>query len=253
MAGLLIKDYVSSCRVRKINILWILIFFTIVSAIFRMFFPGALTEEDQLTCISDKIFVTIFLIFVVLCLVLSNIISYKVITHDEKAHCMLYLNSMPVRKNSYVGSKYVFMLIVCSVLMILESIWGRACCNYCAPGLMTSACKTLISAITTFASVAIILAAFDIPLYLFWGKEKAILIKSIFIMLLAVFAALYFLTHRVPSIRERFELTYILNWYIQYHSEVKFVRNTLPFVALVIYGISFLSSCRRMNRMKHEL
>ena len=250
MAGLLYKDFMATCRIRKMNLLWVLILTMVFGMLFRMFFPGTIPTKGSEVCLSDRVFVIIFLIFMVACFVIGNFLTFRMITYDEKAGSIHYYDSMPLSRHAYVSSKYIFLLLTACVFMVLESVWGRFCLRYCMEGMMADACSVLISMIASAAALTLLVAAFDIPLYLFWGKDKAILIKSVGILLVVGFATAYFLTHKVPSLKERFELTYIMNFCTIHAGEIRFFRKLFPLTALVVYALSWQINCLRFRNRK---
>ena len=119
MGGLLYKDFVYACRIKKVNLIWILAVSTVLFISFRILFPGNAGGEALMGAhgaggkisLSDLVFVCIFATYILAGMSFINCFTVKIIEADEKNKIREYLSVMPFRKNTYVASKYIFTLI----------------------------------------------------------------------------------------------------------------------------------------------
>ena len=123
MAGLLYKDFAA---VRGKRVVLILSVLTVLYVFLRMIFSGNGGFGNR-----GIIFDGVAFLGEYSCLCLGsyyiNSLGAKIIQFDEKNRIRSYLSSMPVKKETYVASKYIFVLITSYVVFSLYEIWHITC------------------------------------------------------------------------------------------------------------------------------
>ena len=115
MGGLLYKDFVA---IRGKRFVWILILLTIIFTALRMIFPGttvffglgAVTENGVTVNLLDTYFLLGEFLMIWMGCYYTNDLASKILQYDQKDKIRGYLFSMPVKKSTYVASKYIFII-----------------------------------------------------------------------------------------------------------------------------------------------
>lgn len=251
MGGLLYKDFVSVNRIKKVKLTWILTALTALFIVLRMAFPGtsdieyflAENENGEIVNILDTFFFIAMGLFIVGTLGLINGWTAKITEADDKNKIREYICALPLEKNAYIASKYLFIAISTYVFISVSYIWNIACLAFCRKGMMTDMVQLVGGFIVVFACIALLLAAIELPLFILFGKEKAMLIKAAFLMLIA-FAFLGFLLFSdLAWFGEHFDITVFVKWYETYKIETAVTILLSPVLILTLYYGSYRLTC----------
>lgn len=245
MRGLLYKDFITTCRIKRINLLWILAMATFLFVTLRIVFPGTADNQfNMVNSIADIIFVMILAIFIIACMSFINSFTTKIIENDEKNKIMAYMKVMPFSNDTYIASNYIYLGLVCLASCTLEYIWAKICTAYCLKGMMLELSKTLDSFIIVFACFSIFIAAIELPMFLLWGKEKAMLIKVAILMFIAFVLTGFVLFGDLDRIGDGLDLMNILNWVSTHKEMIKLLKMAAFIVTLVLYYFSYKVTCK---------
>lgn len=244
MGGLLYKDFVMVDRVGKVRVTWILTALTLLYIALRMAFPGTgevagliVTDaEGETVNIIDAFFLVAFACQLIISLTLVS--GAKIMGSDEKNKIKEYLCSMPIDKNTYIASKYIFIAAAAYVIFSLDYIWGVTCIAFCRGGQLQDMATTLTSFVMTAVLLILLMAAFEIPLYIYFGKEKAMRVRVIFWTLIA-FAAIGFVMFGDMAAMSNLDLLAIMDWLKKHNTGIVVFQNMAPVIVLVFYYFSY--------------
>lgn len=256
MGGLLYKDFVSVNRINKVKLTWILAALTILYIGLRIAFPGtadmemflAETEEGEIVNIIDTFFFIALGLFIVGTLEIMNGWVARLVETDDKNKIRGYISALPLDKNAYIASKYIFMAVSTYVFMSIYYIWCISCLAFCREGIMTDIVGIMGSMIPVFASFILLLAAIELPLFILLGKEKAMLIKVAFIMLIAFAIIGFVLFGDLLWFEEHIDIIAFSKWYKAHLIESTLAVMMSPALVLAFYYGSYRITCHFANK-----
>ena len=103
-------------------------------------------------------------------MIMAAVFSTSSISYDNYENGMAFLLTLPVRKKTYVVSKYVFSLFVVVAMGSLIGILTTLCA---ASGIGNVELSTLGGGMAAGFAAAIVMLAVMIPVYIIFGAEKA--------------------------------------------------------------------------------
>lgn len=103
-------------------------------------------------------------------MIMAAVFSTSSISYDNYENGMAFLLTLPVRKKTYVVSKYVFSLFVVVAMGSLIGILATLCAT---SGIGDVALSTLGGGMAAGFAAAIVMLAVMIPVYIIFGAEKA--------------------------------------------------------------------------------
>lgn len=244
MGGLLYKDFVLIDRVGKLRVTWIMTALTLLYIALRMAFPGTMENSDfiiigaegETVNLIDVFFLVVFAGQLIISLTLVS--GAKIMGSDEKNKIKEYLSSMPIDPNVYVASKYIFIAAAAYVIYSINYIWGVTCIAFCRAGQMQNMAIMLVSFIPTAVSIVLLLATFEIPLYIYFGKEKAMRVRVMFWTLIA-FVAIGFLMFGDVTAVSNLDILIIMEWMERHNKGIVIFQNMAPVIVLIFYYLSY--------------
>lgn len=247
MGGLMYKDFVA---IKGKRICIILLSFIALLCILRMIFPGSMAEGLGLIAENDQglkvntldlMFVMpyICIIFSIVCFI--DIWCARLSEADEScSRIKNYVSSLPVSANSYVASKYVFIVIATYVLISLLSITGIVLAAFAEAGYVLDILRMFEVMVLPVTALLILIASIELPLYILFGREKGNLVK-VAISLFLVFVLIGFMLFADMSWlseRDKFFVNFF-NWFMKYRTEVTLVSYLTPIIDLILFYISY--------------
>lgn len=254
MAGLLYKDYVSVFRIKKINAVVCLIIFTVVFLGARILLRGNEAEvydiygNNTAVSVIDILFVSYYVLLQFAFAIILNQINIKIIECDTKNKIKEYIGGLPVSKNTYVASKYIFIAIVCYVMISVSYLYGIIISAYCLPGMACDFCDLGMANTITLACIFLMVSSVELPLYLMLGKEKSNLFKTGFWMIVAFCGIGLLLFGDGAWIEEHINLANIVEWYKNHTNVILILQMISPVIVLGIYYLSYRVSCRLISK-----
>lgn len=256
MAGLLYKDFVITCRMKKTNLVWLIIIATILFGALRIFTSDLVSDPDFLLLdengkgagsLIDLTFLMFTTAFMTMCMSWINLFVTKITESDDKNKIKGYLQVMPIGKYDYIASKYIFIGIVCYVLLSFEMVWTMFCIEYGMEGILAELATMLQSLVLSLTCVSLFIAAIELPLFLYWGKEKATLVKVSIGMGIA-FVVIGYVLFGDLSIFENMDLFHIMDWVKAHETEITVVNVISPILVIALYYLSYRISCKLMDQ-----
>ncbi|MBO4635572.1 MAG: ABC-2 transporter permease [Clostridiales bacterium] len=244
MTGLLYKDFVS-IKGKKLTITYLVIFAVII--IMRLLMPSVflLIEESDME-IADLMADGLYwaggmLLFVMVFGTVVTAWPTKLVEDDKtRGRVIDYYSSLPVKKNQYIASHYVFIGIMAYVIFSFTAIWyvvGSSLSNSEKFSPLWSVTLPTILAIVCFG---IVCAAIDLGSYISLGTSKGKVVRIAMFMILGTVILWYILFGDVVNV----DTEMIVNWMMAHQFELSLFEMVGPFAAVGIYYLSYRISCR---------
>ncbi len=258
MAGLLYKDFVG---IRGRRIVLILAGCTLAFLILRFIFPGNVTtvmsgglvenesgELVQVTVgeIRDSFLVMLPLLFIVSSFYLPSAWTAAICRHDEKNKTKQYTGALPLDKNAYIASKYLFIGIAVYVLISLDTVWTTIYGSVAGNNNSTDCLTVLSQFILAFCGLTLVLASIELPFFITFGVKKGMVIKTA-ILEGAAFLAMAYLLFGNLKIFANYDITVFVNWCNEHLVIVTLITVISPVAELFIFWLSYRITCR-INR-----
>ncbi|MCQ2534931.1 MAG: ABC-2 transporter permease, partial [Clostridia bacterium] len=243
----LYKDFVSVNRIGRIKLTWFMAGLTLIFIILRILAPGSLAGDElyavtntvesvNLIDITFAIFISILLIG---CFCLINSFVGKMVDGDDKNSTRVYLASMPITKRTYIASKYVFVGVAAYVFMSICLIWSIAALAFAEEGYAQLVISFLELFIAPSFSIALLIAAFELPLFIILGKVRATNIKVGILLCLAIVVVGYFLFGDLSLLEKYFNIDVFVRFVSNHMDFVVMLQSMMPIIALVLFYVSY--------------
>lgn len=247
MGGLLYKDFVS---VSGKKLIMIIILLTLVYSILRIALPGyvpneffmATNELGQKVNLIDTFFITGQGLFVVGLTAFMNDWISKIVEGEQKNKIKNYVYSMPIEKNTYIASKYVFIGVSAYIFFSVAMVWNIICNAFCAEALLDIS-ELLGAFLAPCISLILLSAAIELPMFILMGWDKAILIKIAIIMMAAFVAIGFLFFGDLNWLEEKLDITKLIDWCNMHTFEVSCIQIAAPVVILALYYMSYCITC----------
>lgn len=255
MAGLLYKDFVG---IRGRRIVLIMIVCTLAFMVLRFLFPGntstgaafgmAENEAGELVEITvgelrDSFLVMLPLLFMVAGLSLIPTWTIAICRHDETNRTRQYTAALPLAKNAYIASKYLFVGIAVYLLFSLDSIWIIIFNSMAGENNSTECLRILSQFLMAFYGMFLILAAIELPFFITFGVKKGILVKTALIEGF-VFLGVAYLFFGDLEIFKNFDIAVFMNWCEEHFVIAVLISVLSPITELVLFWLSYRITCR---------
>lgn len=253
MAGLLYKDFVSVSGKKIVTIFTCL---TILFIVLRLAFPGTAdnvlflveNEEGEIINMVDTFFVVGFGSFLIgVCSILNGWVG-KIVEGDDRNKVRGYLRSLPLEKNAYIASKYVFIGISAYVFMSIALSWNITANALCREGILSEVLSMMNALIPSVIYVVLLSAAIELPLFLTMGKGRAMLIKTAIWLVIAFLAIGFLFFGDLVWIEQHLDISIFLKWYQNHLFAVSLLNILFPFITLLLYYVSYRIACHFAGR-----
>lgn len=255
MAGLLYKDFIG---IKGKRVLWILFGLTAAFTILRFLLPGDIDmpmawgqmenadgELKELTvgAFYDSILIMLPLFFIMVGIALPSTWTELICRHDEKNKTRRFTGTLPLEKNTYIASKYIFIGISLYVLFSLELMWiiiyGSRAGNSTGGELMTMVSQSLVSV----CGISLFIASIELPLFITLGVKKGILIKAGVIEGLVFLIVLYIFFGNLEKFKN-FNIFVFMDWCREHVVLVSAVSTISPVLEIFIFWLSYKITCK---------
>jgi len=248
MGGLLYKDFVS---VSGKKLIVFITFLTLVYSIFRIAFPGyaqdepftATNEQGQELNLPDAFFITGQGLFVVAVMGLMNGWVSKIVEGDRKNKIKNYVYSMPIEKNTYIASKYVFIGVSAYIFFSVAVIWNIICGAFCKEGFLLDVSTLLSAFLVPCISLILLSAAMELPMFILMGRDKAMLVKTAMIMVIAFIVIGFLFFGDLNRLGEKLNIVRLVDWCNRHVFALSLIQVVFPVVILSLYYISYCITC----------
>lgn len=266
MAGLLYKDFIG---IKGKRVLWILLGLTAVFAILRFLFPGDLDmpmawgqiesadgELRELVAgeFYDSFLAMVPLLFIVIGLMLPSMWTQIICRHDEKHKTRQFTGTLPLEKNAYIASKYIFIGITVYILFSLELVWIIIFRSRAGSGESSELITMVSQLLMGFCGASLMIAAIELPFFITLGVKKGNLIKAGVLEGLAFFIILYLYFGNL-KVFENFDIFVFINWCNEHVVLVSVVSAVSPVVEIFLFWVSYRITCKingQGNSYVHE-
>lgn len=248
MGGLLYKDFVS---VSGKKLIVGITFFTLVYSVLRIAFSGCVRNElfmatnelGQEVNILDSFFIMGQGLFVVGVIGLMNGWVSKIVGGDQKNKIKNYVYSMPIEKNTYIASKYVFIGVSAYTFFSVAMIWSTICNAFCGEGNLLEVSTLLGAFLAPCISLVLLSAAIELPMFILMGRDKAMLVKIAIIMVIAFVVIGFLFFGDLNRIGEKLNIATFVEWCNTHAFAVSFIQVVSPVVILALYYMSYCITC----------
>lgn len=232
MAGLLYKDFIG---IKGKRIAWILTGFTALFLILRLAFL-----ENEL---SDFFLMMPPLLFAVCGITLPSAWTAAICRNDERSKTRQFTGALPLDKNAYIVSKYIFIGIAVYILFSLETLWIIIFMSVAGD----NRAREVLAAISPFLMMlygaSLLLASIELPFYLTFGVKRGSVLK-IAIAEGAAFFAIAYLFFGDLKIFKNFDIYVFVNWCERHLVVVTLISVLLPVADIFLFWISCRIACR---------
>lgn len=279
MAGLLYKDFVG---IRGRRIVFILMGCTFAFWILRFLFPGnvdsdvhgiagvnadtvistnrtesaaavtsfGMVEDEagelvELTVgeLRDSLLIMLPLLFIVAGLSLIPTWTAAICRHDETNRTRQYIAALPLAKNAYITSKYLFIGIAVYLLFSLDSIWIIIFNSMAGNNNSTECLKILSQFLMSFCGLILVLVAIELPFFITFGVKKGMLVKTALIEGAAFLGMAYLLFGNL-EIFTNFDINVFMNWCEEHLMIAMLISILSPIAELFLFWLSYRITCR---------
>ena len=247
MLGLLYKDFTA---VKGKKFLVFVAAMTLLFVVLRVAFPGTAELEGFMAMDQDgnevNIIDAFFLVFVLFNVIMagnwSNMLVGRVVAHDGKNKIRNYLSTLPVGKKAYIISKFSFILAATVFVSLVLYIWCAVLEAFTGVNFTDGLVKLVKDFLPSFFAIVLLLASFELPMNIFWGREKAMIVKVSFLMLCGFFV-IGFLLFGDLSVFNRIDIEKVMIWTATHAKGIKLFTRLFPVgVLAMFFGSCFLTS-----------
>ena len=244
MGGLLYKDFVF---IKGKKIIWILTALTVLMVVLRLVFKGtevlpdfmATDDEGNQINFVDAYFFIFDATLIYLGFMFINMWTDKIALIDEKNKIRSYIAAMPVGKNAFVASKYIFIAIATFIFFSLSQIWLIIGFSYMGDGPFKEMMYYLSELTLLTYLFALLMVSVELPLFILLGKGNSLFVRVAIPLIIAV-AAIAFLLFGDYELINNFNIGLIFDWMKNHQTELTFVSILSPIVIGVEYYLSYL-------------
>jgi hypothetical protein len=257
MGGLLYQDFVSVGGKRLVRFTIVL---TVVYMVLRIAFPGtaeypdlmAVSDSGERVNLVDAFFLTAFGFFLLAALYLLNSFVTKIVDGDDRNQIKVYLYALPLGKNTYLASKYIFIGIAAYILLSMVFIWDITAMAFCGEGEFLGIMEMLQSVLVPFICLVLLVAAVELPMFLLLGTERAKMVKIVTWMVIAFLVIGFLLFGDLRWFSENFNIANLVKWCQTHTMEVMLTATAFPVFTLVCYYLSYRFTCHFFKGAGYE-
>lgn len=264
MAGLLYKDFVG---IRGRRILWIFAGCTLFFLLLRFLFPGnvstvasfgmAENEAGELVEMTvgelrDSLLIQLPLLFIVSGFMLLSTWTAAICRHDEKNRTRQYTAALPLDKNAYIASKYLFIGIAVYLLFSLDTIWIMIFNSVAGDTNSAKSLMVLSQFLMPFCGLILVLAAVELPFFITFGVKKGMFFKTA-ILEGAAFLGMAYLFFGNLKIFKNFDISIFINWCEEHLMIAVLISILSPVAELFLFWLSYRITCRINQNREAEI
>ncbi|MBD5544197.1 MAG: ABC-2 transporter permease [Lachnospiraceae bacterium] len=192
-----------------------------------------------------------FCLTIILFLFLVNKIEVAIISADEGRKRKNYCLGLPISKQTYVASKYIFLLIgffvALSVLMLLGSLCGIGCKDKAIEENLSQ----LMQLVPVFACTMLFIPSIELPFFICFGSKKGTYIKN-GILIAGFFFIIVYLMFGDLDVFDKISVMNLLSYLEKYLGNFLSLQVLLPYGSLGLYYVSYRISCLLFLRREWE-
>lgn len=249
MFGLLYKDFAA---IKGKRLCSFLAFGIVLFVVLRVVFSGeapidaikGVNDFGEEVYLLDLLFALFEFTVLTLSVYFSNLLGKNVMGFDEKGKIKNYIFALPVKKRSYVTSKYVFVgaFVLASFLLFLLIHFVNIRFSY------TKVISEMMYKISVpLICIIVFIFALELPFYILKGVEKAMLLKIAIVMTIGL-ALMGFIFFGNLEVFRNFNIITITQWFDRHNITGKLVKTVTPCAACIAYIVSYLFTAARYDK-----
>ncbi len=238
MAGLLYKDFVG---IKGKWIVWTFVGLTVAFFALRFVWIG-----------DDIRLALILLMFIPYGLFLPSFWTAAICKNDEQHKTTQFVKALPLNRNAYIASKYIFIGIVVYIIFSLENIWIIIFNSVAEKGDAAQIIEAMGSFIVIFSGAALTIAAIELPFIITLGVKKGALVKTTILEGLMFLVVIYVFFGDMNAL-ENYDITFIVEWYQNHTIFMMFLTIISPIVNIFIYWLSYCITCKINKNREVEI
>ncbi len=195
--------------------------------------------------------VWIFMFMLAVMVVIGTMIGGSLLKVDEGKKQLQYHLSMPVSRNQYVASKYIFLVItnyICVSIFSFEIL-------FVCPGVQTEMVLWLSNLVKqcygTIFLANLLLSAIELPFFFRFGVRGGMAVKE-GILFALMFAFVVFLLFGDLTIMDTFNIGTLAEYLMKHSDVIMAIQVLFPLIVGVIYFLSYRLSCRLFARKEWD-
>ena len=167
--------------------------------------------------------------------------------YDEKRKSMNYFLSLPVSKNTYIASKYIFIGICYYVLLSLVSVWCIVSESFIPEGFMLDMMMLTQVLSLEIICVALLVSGIEISAYLIFGRARGQLVKTALINLLAILVVAYLFFGDL-DVFANWDIQILIDWCEANSFMLMLLTTVSPFITLGLYFLCYRLTVKVLER-----
>lgn len=246
MAGLLYKNFIS-IKGKKLTVTYMVIFAVII--IMRLLLPSVfLLEKDFDMEMADMMADGLYwssgmLLFIMIFGTVTSAWPSKLVEDDKtRGRVFDYYSSLPVKKDQYIASHYIFIGIMAYAVFSFTMIWYVVGSSLSRSENLASLWSATFPLILSFVLFGIVCAAIDLGAFISLGTSKGKVVRTAMFMLLGT-AILWFIFFGDAESMKNIDMEMIVNWMKAHQFELSLIEVIGPFISLVVFYLSYRISC----------
>lgn len=260
MAGLLYKDFVG---IKGKRIVWVFVLLTIAFLILRFIFPGNIDTDVSGILMENEVgdlvempagaLIDSFLVMLPMLLVVCGMFfpmmwTTAICRNDEKNKTRQFTRALPLEKNAFIASKYIFLGISVYVLFTIETIWIIIFNSMAGQNNSKELMTAFSQFLPVFNGICLIVAAIELAFFITLGVKKGTVIKTALMEILGFFVIAYLLFGDL-NILEKWDIFVFINWCQENIVLVTMISIISPVINILFYLLSYRLTCR-INKNK---
>ena len=157
---------------------------------------------------------------------------------DRKNKMVNYIRSLPLSQNTYLASKYVYILIYTYVIFSVYFALSIVCKAFCTEGLFLNYAEYMDQMVPGLASVSIVVASVELPMVIRLGKAKTVMILNMLLLAIGMAVIGYFMFGDL-SFWQSIDYQAVMNFFEKYAGVILVINVISPLLALGIYYLSY--------------
>ena len=240
MLGFLYKDF-TAVKGRKFLVFTAAM--TLIFVVLRVAFPGTAELEGFMAMDNNgnevNIIDAFFLMFVIFNIIMAgnwiNVLVGRAVANDEKNKIRNYISTMPVSKKAYIVAKYCFVLAATVFVALVLFVWCVVLEAFIGLNFTDGIVKLTKDFLPSFFAIFLLVASFELPMNIFWGRGKAMIVKISFLMLCGFFIIGFILFGDLSGF-DRIDMEKVMIWVATHAEGIKMFTRLFPVGALAVFA-----------------
>lgn len=252
MGGLLYKDFMSVDG-KRTTVSWLTVTVILIALRIIAFSLGnspefiGRNEAGEEINILDVFFATIPALYLIIIAAYINMFGIKMGSADKKNKIMNYMGSMPFSINTYVASKYIFVLVSSFVFFNLYNIVSVVMKALCRDESMINLILSFDSMSLGIIMIGVFITTIELPFFLLFDTEIANMVITGVTIVIALLVVGYFFFGDITYLEE-FDFEAIIGFVEKYGEIIAVVSSISIVVEFLLCYLSYRITCHFMKK-----